>query len=63
MDANYDTKQGKDSQPNLQVENDYYFQQEMSKLTDGSENNCADGEFEMEDPFSDDEFFSSGDEM
>lgn len=35
----------------------------MSKLTDGSENDCADAEQEMEDPFSDDELFSSGDEI
>jgi hypothetical protein len=35
----------------------------MSKLTDGSEHECADVELEMEDPFSDDEFFSSGDEI
>jgi len=35
----------------------------MSKLTDGSENDCADVELEMEDPFSEDELFSSGDEI
>ncbi len=35
----------------------------MSKLTDGSEHECADAEVEMEDPFSDDELFSSGDEI
>jgi hypothetical protein len=35
----------------------------MSKLTDGSENDCADFEHEMEDPFSDDELFLSDDEI
>ena len=35
----------------------------MSKLTDGSENDCADCEYEMEDPFSQDEMWSSGDEI
>lgn len=36
----------------------------MAKLTDGSENDCADGEFDMDyDPFSDDDLISSGDEI
>jgi len=35
----------------------------MSKLTDGSENECADLEFNpKDDPFSDDGLWSSGDE-
>lgn len=37
----------------------------MAKLTDGSENEVADNEFEAEDPFlsDDDNLFSSGDEF
>jgi len=35
----------------------------MAKLTDGSENEVADAEFRIQDPFSDDDFFSSGDEI
>lgn len=34
----------------------------MAKLTDGSENDCADIEYVM-DPFSDDDLWSSGDEV
>jgi hypothetical protein len=30
----------------------------MSKLTDGSEKECADGEISLRDPFSDEEFMS-----
>ena len=57
MDADYNTK-ANDSQSTLNIEGDYYYKQEMSKLTDGSENDCADGEFEiLDDPFSDDEIF------
>ena len=32
-------------------------------MTDGSENDVADCEVELRDPFSDDDFFSSGDEV
>lgn len=35
----------------------------MAKLTDGSENDCADIEYCAEDPFSDDDLWSSGDEI
>ena len=35
----------------------------MSKLTDGSQQDCADSENSLKDPFSDDEAFSSGDEI
>lgn len=35
----------------------------MAKLTDGSENDCADIEYCVEDPFSDDDLWSSGDEI
>lgn len=52
MDADYDTKviAGTDKPPVqvAEVEDCYYHQQEMAKLTDGSENDCADGEFDME---------------
>lgn len=33
----------------------------MSKLTDGSENECADAELSIRDPFSDDEEYQSDD--
>ena len=35
----------------------------MAKLTDGSENDHADAEDRILDPFSDDDMFSSGDEI
>lgn len=63
MEPVYETKAKTGEQPTVDFEHDYYFKQEMSKLTDGSENECADNEFDSSAGlFSDDELpFSSND--
>ena len=64
MESNYKTKIDSEE---AKVENqekdqdDYYYKQEMAKLTDGSENEVADGELSRRDPFSDEDFLSEDD--
>lgn len=63
MQAKYDVKQEKPSeQSTFEYESHTYYKEEMGKLTDGSENDCADAECDLTDPFEDDDFWSSGDE-
>lgn len=64
MEANYNTKievEGVKAQIKEEGQEDYYYKQEMAKLTDGSENEVADGELSIKDPFSDDDFISEDD--
>jgi hypothetical protein len=64
MDAIYETRLAPGAEKLAEIEHDYYHQQEMAKLTDGSENDCADVESsKVLDPFSDDELWSSGDDI
>lgn len=56
MPADYDTKvkPGQDAST-IDFEHDYYYKQEMSKLTDGSDNDLADNEFAATGFFSSDD--------